>query len=77
VYGGSGGERFRLNNSEHEYIFESKMSYLNNEYPFSEAAEIGDSVFKSSFSDTLTLIKKSGKIYKYTFHESYNFGQRK
>lgn len=71
VYGGSGGESFRVNNSRNTYNFLSNMNYWNNYTPFSEAGKIGDSVFKPAFADTLLLIKKSGRIYKFTFKKSY------
>jgi hypothetical protein len=71
VHGGSGGESFKLDNSKKTYNFISNMGLLNNYTPFSEATEIGDSVFKPSFADTLVLIKKSGQIYRFTFKKSY------
>ncbi len=69
VSGSSGGEVFILNNSNQRYLFYSKLAYLNNYQSFAELAEIGDSIFKESFSDTLFLVKKSGKIYKFTFQD--------
>jgi len=69
VSGSSGGEKFILNNSNQRYLFYSKLAYLNNYKSFADLAEIGDSIFKESFSDTLFLVKKSGKIYKFTFQE--------
>jgi len=69
VSGSSGGEKFILNNSNQRYLFFSKLAYLNNYQSFADIAEIGDSIYKESFSDTLLLLKKSGKIYKFTFQE--------
>ena len=67
ISAGSNGERFRVTNSDHVYVFKSAVSYLNGNEPFSSSAKIGDSVFKEAFSDTLTLLTKSGKVYRYTF----------
>ena len=57
LYHTKGGERFRLKNSATNYNFVSVMNALNNFSQFSMVAEIGDSVYKSSFSDTLFLFK--------------------
>jgi|SRR6185312_4929831 len=72
VFGGTGGEGFRLSNSKNTYHFMSNNLYAFNHFVnFSLVAEIGDSVFKPSFADTLILKKKSGKIYRFTFKKSY------
>lgn len=72
VFGGTGGEGFELNNSNNTYHFMSNNLYAFNHFVnFSLVAKIGDSVFKPSFGDTLVLIKKSGKVYKFTFKKSY------
>jgi hypothetical protein len=71
VYSSSGGESFKLDNSNHEFKISPIMSYLNNSEYFYGTAEIGDSVSKRSYSDTLTLIKQSGVVYRYTFKIFY------
>lgn len=49
-----------------EYGFSPITSTLNQNNPFSDFADEGDTVKKISHSDTLLLIK-NGKTYKYTF----------
>lgn len=72
VFGGTGGEGFRLSNSKNTYHFIFNNLYAFNHFVnFSLVAKIGDSVFKPSFGDTLELIKKSGEVYKFTFKKSY------
>ena len=68
LYGSTGGSYFRVNNSDQEYNILSIIDPgLNKNQTLSTAAEIGDSISKRSFADTLYLIKKEGSIYRYTF----------
>jgi|SRR5690242_9864285 len=72
LYSSSGGERFSLDNSPRKFIFWAHTGVLNDYHSFDKTAEIGDSIVKPAYSDTLLLIKKSGKRYEYTFKTSYN-----
>lgn len=49
-----------------EYGFSPVTSTLNQNNPFSDFADEGDTIKKTFNSDTLLLVK-NGKIYKYTF----------
>lgn len=60
VYGGSGGDQFKVNNSEKGFKFQSILSVENHYDEFSRLAEIGDSVNKEPFRNT-NLNKKIGK----------------
>lgn len=63
-------EHFILDNNRNEFGFTSIRSYNNDNELFTDIAAIGDSVIKTQFSDTLTLIKKlTKKFYKFGFLE--------
>lgn len=65
----SGGERFKVQGSDHINTFHSRATYFNNYDFFYSTAEKGDSVYKPAWSDTLYLRKKDdGRTYKFTFH---------
>jgi hypothetical protein len=63
----SGGERFMLDNSDHQYWFISYATKSSHFTHFNAAAAVGDSVQKEPFSNRLTLIKQESKR-KYRFH---------
>jgi hypothetical protein len=70
LYSSSGGERIKLNNSGKKFTFFSVMSKVNNYSTFAEDAEIGDSVYKGAYSDTLYLFKSgSNRAKAYTFQK--------
>ncbi|MBN8852123.1 MAG: hypothetical protein J0H07_09710 [Sphingobacteriales bacterium] len=59
----------KLDNSNVEYRFNSEMSWFNHYNTFSNVADIGDSVNKDAFADTIYLKKKNtGQIIKFTFY---------
>jgi hypothetical protein len=61
-------EFFVLDNVDWEYSFTSVASSSSNNKTFSDVAAIGDSIYKPSFADTLSLYKKDGKqIFKFAF----------
>jgi hypothetical protein len=65
-----GGQRIKLNNSARKFTFFSVMDKSNNYRTFVQDAEIGDSVYKEAYSDTLYLIKSStNKTKAYTFRK--------
>jgi len=60
-------EQFKVNTIGKNFIFNSYTDKrLNNGTIFNYFAEIGDSIVKHAYTDTLFLIKK-GKTYKYLF----------
>src|SRR6185437_6463213 len=65
LFSSVGGERFRINDSAQQYTFNSitHRDGIN----FTAAANLGDSVYKKAFSDTLYLIKKDSTTYQFTF----------
>jgi hypothetical protein len=65
----SGGERIRVNTSNLFYRFQTELDQRYNYKQFTDVAEIGDSVNKEPFSETLSLIKKSGQNYYFTFEK--------
>jgi len=64
VDGSVSGTRIKVNGQV--YYFLPTTGKENDNGIFSYTAEVGDSLFKQSFSDTLLLFKK-GKLLKYTF----------
>ena len=60
-------ERFVLSNIDNEFSFTSIPNSNSGNKQFTDLAAIGDTVIKSQFGDTLTLIKKQAK-------KSYKFG---
>lgn len=63
-------DNFRLNTSEEYYIFSSIVDENLNKYKFFyRVAEVGDSISKKRFSDTLYLFKRNGEKYAWTFHK--------
>lgn len=61
-------EYFVLNNIDNEFSFTSIPNINSDNKQFTDVAVIGDTVIKSQFSDTLTLIKKqTRKSYKFGF----------
>jgi hypothetical protein len=61
-------EFFSLENKDWEYSFMSTPSSASNNKTFSDVAEVGDSIIKPSYGDTLTLYKKDSKQYfKFSF----------
>lgn len=60
-------EYFVLNNIDNEFSFTSIPNSNSDNKQFTDLAAIDDSVIKSQFTDTLTLIKKQAK-------KSYKFG---
>lgn len=65
LYSSRDGIKFRIENDPKGYRFYPKSCKQSEKY-FYDIAEIGDSVIKPSFSDTLILIKNKKK-YLYTF----------
>ena len=65
LFSSVGGERFRLDHSPEEYIFNSITR--RDGKSFTAAADLGDSIYKKAFSDTLYLIKKDSTTYQFTF----------
>lgn len=62
------GDEIIFNNQK--VLFYSEASYeLNNYTFFYSTAEVGDSIIKLPYSDTLILIKKNGEILRYTFQK--------
>jgi hypothetical protein len=62
------GVGFRLNNNANEFVFFPYTNKINNNKIINLFAKRGDSIIKSSFSDTLILIKDNKK-YRYTFNK--------
>ena len=60
-------EIFKVNNTDQSYTVITEMEKRYNYKQFTDVAEIGDSVNKVQFSETLSLLKKSGKNYYFTF----------
>ena len=61
-------EYFVLNNIDNEFSFTSIANSNSDNKQFTDLAAIGDSVFKTQFNDTLTLIKRqTNKSYKFGF----------
>ena len=61
-------EYFVLNNIDNEFSFTSIPNSNSDNKQFTDLAAIGDTIIKSQFSDTLTLIKKqTKKFYKFGF----------
>jgi hypothetical protein len=60
------GEWINIDGKNDTLIFYPKRSKLNSNNDFKYFAELGDSIYKRSYSDTLFLIK-NGVVYKYTF----------
>ncbi|MBT2623305.1 hypothetical protein [Chryseobacterium sp. ISL-6] len=52
-----------------QYVFYPRTSDLNDNSIFNATTEIGDSIYKKPFQKILTLKKKNGKEYKYSFRE--------
>lgn len=64
------GEGFILEDSRKMYTIVSIRSSLNDFNRFGNVAEVGDSLSKPSFYDTLFLFKKNSmKIYAFTFNK--------
>ncbi|WP_115375059.1 hypothetical protein [Adhaeribacter pallidiroseus] len=66
VYASASGTR--INIKEQEYIFHPITNKENRNKIFSYIAEVGDSILKPAYSDTLILIKK-GRLLKYAFRK--------
>ena len=62
---------FKIEGIDEEFCFNPITSNLNDNQIFDHFAVKGDSIIKSSNSDTLKLIKKN-KIYLYTFRSPYD-----
>lgn len=71
VYFKHHGVGFKITGINEEFIFYPNTSDLNDNKIFDHLAKIGDRVFKSKNSDTLTLISNDKK-YKYTFQRFDN-----
>jgi hypothetical protein len=63
----AGAVYVRLNNMPTKVAFIPETSELNDYNIFMYTAELGDRIIKPAYSDTLTLIRKNGEVYKYTF----------
>ena len=62
-------ENFKLNTSNHKYIIKSiTNTELNRNTFFGSIAEIGDSIYKEAYADTLYLFKQNGEEYAFEFH---------
>src|SRR5690242_2563982 len=64
VIGSSRGASFTIEYNGTRYYFMPNIGY--NQVGFTRLAQIGDSISKHAFADTLFLFKRN-KIYKYTF----------
>jgi|SRR5450631_2875363 len=61
-------DRFVLDNMNREYSFSSITDGSLNKKSFGEIAEVGDSVIKPSYGDSLTLFnKKTGQYFRFGF----------
>ena len=67
LYSSTGGQRFRLDNSDREYWFISKATKLSHFRIFSTEAALGDSIQKEPFSEFIILIKQENNT-EYRFH---------
>ena len=57
---------FRIEGNENEFFVDTDERYILN-----ETAEVGDSVFKDRYSDTLFLIKREKLVIPFTFYQDY------
>ena len=67
-YVGYGGKqsKFKISGNEEAFYFKNY-----DEIQFEEIAEVGDSVFKDRYSDTLFLIKREKLVIPFTFYQDY------
>jgi hypothetical protein len=65
LFSSVGGDRFRLDHSDQQYTFNS-ITHRDGTI-FTAKADLGDSIYKKAFSDTLYLIKKDSTRYQFTF----------
>ena len=57
---------FMVDNDTKRYVFYPKINSSNESADFEYFSELGDSIIKRAFSDTLFLLK-GNKLYRYTF----------
>jgi len=60
---------FRVDNDSKNYVFYPKINSSNKSADFEYFSELGDSIIKPAFSDTLFLIK-GNKLYRYSFNKN-------
>jgi hypothetical protein len=60
---------FKVNNNAKEFVFFPKIKGSKESSDFEYFAELGDSIIKPAFSDTLFLVKGQ-KLYRYTFNKA-------
>ena len=65
LFSSVGGDRFRLDHSDQQYTFNA---ITQRDGPiFIAKADLGDSIYKKAFSDTLYVIKKDSTTYQFAF----------
>lgn len=68
IKSGFQGVHFKLNNDSTEYFFQPEPGPFNGHTSFASIAQVGDSVKKPYYADTLSFIKKK-KVYRYHFRK--------